>query len=83
VRYDKQSKSFYLTNPQVREIDVAHIPERYHDKLRRAIDRAVREVLPTIPIYRLDKDTFKHSLNRAFLERAWVEDHDLHLEMGL
>lgn len=83
VRYDKQSKSFYLTDPQVRDVDVAEIPERYHDKLRRAIDLAVREVLPTIPIYKVNKNTFRHSLNRAFLKRAWVEDHDLHLEMGL
>ena len=83
LRYDKESKAFYLTDPQVRAVEVADIPERYHDKLRRAIDLAVREILPSIPIYTLDKDTFKHSLNRAFLKRAWVEDHDLHLEMGL
>lgn len=83
IRYDKPTKSFYMTDPEITRIDLERIPSRYQDKLRRAVDVAVQELLPTMPIYKLDKDTFKHSLNRAFLKRAWVDDHILHLEMGL
>ncbi len=82
VHYDKELKAFFLTDPHLTGLDVAHIPERYHDKLRKSVDIVVHEILPMIPIYKLDKSSFKHSLSRAFLRRAWVADHALYLEMG-
>ncbi len=83
VRYDKASKAFYMTDPRVTKLDVSHIPQRYQDQFRRVVDVAVQELVPGIPVYRLDKNTFKHSTSRAFLKRAWIEDQHLHLEMGL
>jgi hypothetical protein len=83
VRYDKESKAFHMTDPRVEKLDVSHVPARYQDKLRRAVDLAVQDILPIVPVYRLNKDNFRHSAARTFLQEAWVDDNTLYLKMQL
>lgn len=83
VRYDKESKAFHMTDAKVESLDVSHVPARYQDKLRHAVELAVHEILPRVPVYRLNKDNFRHSTARTFLQEAWVDDNTLYLKMQL
>ena len=81
VRYQRDGAMFVLTDPRVEQLDLAHMPGRFEEPTRAALNRVAAEVLPAVPLYKLRKD--RHRLARAMLKRAWISDGKLHLEMGL
>jgi hypothetical protein len=81
VRYQQDGSVFVLTDPRIEDLDLSHMPRRFEEPTRAALNRVAAEVLPAVPLYRLRKD--RHRLARAMLKRAWISDGKLHLEMGL
>lgn len=81
VSYDAERYEFLLTDLHVDSLELAHVPEAKVDAIRAAVDRVANANMPRIPIYRLDAK--KHRLKRFLLKRAWVQDGQLYLEMGI
>ncbi len=81
VRYDADRHEFQLTDPRVESLDVSHMPVRYTEHARRAVDQVAATALPAVPLYRLDPH--RHRVARLMLKRAWICDARLCLEMGL
>jgi hypothetical protein len=81
IRYDSDRHEFLFTDPHVKSLELSHMPAKYVDAARAAVDRVANRVLPAIPIYKLDPE--KHRLERVLLKRAWVSDRKLFLEMGI
>lgn len=81
LRYDSDRHEFLLMDPRVKGLELSHVPGQYIDQVRAEVDRVANQVMPAIPLYRLDPN--KHSAARFFLKQAWVKGGVLHLEMGL
>jgi hypothetical protein len=81
IRYDTARHEFLLTDPHVKGLELANVPDRHVEQVRAEVDRIANRILPAIPLYRLDPK--KHRLARILLKRAWVSDQTLYLEMGI
>lgn len=81
VRYDAETHVFYLADPRVARLEADHMPARYLERARQAVNQVAHDALPMLAVYRLDPS--KHRLGRALLKRAWVCGQQLCLEMGV
>lgn len=81
VHYAPERHEFHLTDPHVESLNLSHMPAAHAAHARRAVDNLVNNVMPAVPIYRLDPE--QHRMARLLLRRAWICDNQLCLEMGL
>lgn len=83
VRYEPKAGQFYLTNPNIEQLEVQGIPEKYTDKVNIALSRALAEYYSEHPIYTLSAFDAKQVVVRMVLKDVIVEKEELVITLGV
>ena len=83
VRYAPDEGAFYLTNPQIENVQLQGIPARFANHANYALSLALSEFYRDRPIYRLSEADAKHAATKFVLRDVVVKDETLHVTLGL
>lgn len=78
LRYRQEDQQFFLDEPEVMSVQLAGLPEAQQPALLDTINVALKAVLPTVPIHKLEEGGSK-----MFLRAVRVEDGQVIAELGL
>ncbi len=82
VRYQAENGEFYLTDPEIENIRIQGVPDRFANQANVAISLALAEFYRTRPIYSLDDTDASHLAARLVLKDVTVEDEHLVVTLG-
>ena len=83
VEYMSETGQFFLFTPTIDQLHLQGIPEKYEEKLERALGKALDEYYRTHPIYTLSRLDTKQAVARLVLKHVDIEDKELVLTIGL
>jgi hypothetical protein len=83
VVYRGDQHTFYMKDPFIEQIHIEGIPALYSKKLKKTMNKAVKDYLTTVPVYKLKPEDFKKSLTRALLKDVEVKNNQLVLTLVL
>lgn len=78
LRYRAEDAQFFLDEPEVISVELPGLPETQQPQLLDTVNVALRTVLPTVPIHRLESGNAKY-----FLRAVRIEDGQVIAELGL
>jgi hypothetical protein len=83
VKYVREEAAFYLTDPQVENVRIAGVPDRYANKANEAISSALSAFYKSRPIYTLEGTDASHQAARLLLKDVTVKDEHLIVTLAL
>lgn len=83
LRYAPDEGQFYLAEPQIEQLQLRGLPEKYADKARAVIATAMTEYYANHPIYRLKAGDIKQSAARLVLKDVSVSGDTLVVTLGI
>lgn len=82
VQYQSEGGEFYLIDPEIENIRIQGVPDRFSNQANAAISMALTEFYRTRPIYSLDDTDASHLAARLVLKDVVVEDEHLVVTLG-
>ncbi len=82
VEYQSENGEFFLINPEIENIRIQGVPDRFSNQANAAISLALTEFYRTRPIYSLDETDASHLAARLVLKDVVVEDEHLVVTLG-
>ena len=82
LRYDQDSFSFYLSQPELQELQVQGIPPKYTKIVTDKSQEIMREFIKSVKVYQIKDDDLKHRLAKAVLKRVEVINGQLVIVLG-
>lgn len=74
IRYDDQSKAFYLDNPTADAVESIALPREYEPSIRRAITQLLKVYFRDRPVYVLREDaSMQEAMARRMLKSVRIE----------
>ncbi len=83
VSYASEEGAFYLVDPQVENVRIAGIPDRYANTANEAISKALAAFYQERPIYKLDELDARHRTAKLLLKDVVVKDEHLVVTLAL
>ncbi len=83
VRYVREEAAFYLADPQVENVRIAGIPDRYANRANQAISNALGAFYKSRPIYTLEGTEAADRAARLLLKDVTVKDEHLVVTLAL
>lgn len=83
LRYEKEGGDFYLNDIIIDNLDLQGIPEKYLDKSKKVVTKALSEYYLTHPIYTLKSGDTKQAAAKMILKSAIVENKELVVTLGI
>lgn len=82
IRYDNGDASFYLVDPQIRRLSVAHLSEHLQPKVKEITQLLLTSVFEKQPVYQLKDDDIKHQLAKSILQTVEIKNQSLQITLG-
>lgn len=74
IRYDDQTKAFYLDNPTADAVESIALPREYEPSIRRAITQVLKAYFREKPVYVLREDaSMQEAMARRMLKAVRIE----------
>jgi hypothetical protein len=83
IRYNPQKGSLHLVDPQVENLTISLLPEKYEDAVMLAAGVSTNKFLDDYEIYRLDQSDFKQRMAKLVLKDVVVKDGVLRVTLSL
>ncbi len=83
VAYQSESKTFYLTDPVIENLDIQGVPEKYTDKVKKAASKLIIKWYRENPIYSLSSLDGKQAVAKLLLRNVTIENKELVLTLGV
>ncbi len=83
IQYDSDSKSVFLTNPDLKEFEIEGLPSGTGVIVRDIVGQAVLEILTLRPVYQIKPTDVKTKLAGALLKDIKVKDGALTIVLGI
>ncbi len=83
LAYSPDEGAFYLVDPVIESLGVQGIPEKYADRTRQVLARAISEYYAVQPVYRIRADDPARAAARLLLKRVVVENQELVVVLGI
>ena len=83
LRYEPETKEFYLDEAKFDRLEIEGIPEKYLDKVSEVASIAATEFVERWPVYRLEGEDLKMSTAKLLLQGLEVENKTLIVTLGL
>ena len=83
VKYVREEAAFYLADPQVENVRIAGIPDRYANRANEAISKALSAFYKSRPIYTLEGTEASKQAARLLLKDVTVKDEHLIVTLAL
>lgn len=82
LRYDADKGVFFFNDPEIVNIEVDDVPEKYLPNIKNIAQSVAGKVLATRPVYKLNDDNLKHKLAKSVLQSIKVEKSKLLVELS-
>ncbi len=82
LRYDADKGEFFFNDPQIVNLEVGDVPEKYLPNIKNIAQSVVGKVLATRPVYKLKDDNLKHKLAKSVLQSIKIENSRLLVELS-
>ena len=82
IRYDQEQFCFYLLSPEIQEVKIEGVPEKYTKPVSSGTKKIMQAYITDVPVYRIKDDTLKMQLAKAVLKKAAVRNGKLELTLG-
>ena len=82
VRYDQGNFCFYLLGPEIKELKIRGIPERYTRAVSAGTKRILEQYMSDVPVYKIKDDSLKLKLAKAVLKDVEVVNGRLVVTLG-
>ena len=82
VEYEAENGEFFLVAPEIENIDIQGVPNRFSNQANAAISLALTEFYRTRPIYSLDDTDVSHLAAKLMLKDVVVKDEHLVVTLG-
>ena len=82
VEYQSKNGEFFLVDPEIENIRIQGVPDRFSNQANAAISLALSEFYRVRPIYSLDDTDASHLAARLVLKDVIVEDEHLVVTLG-
>ena len=74
IRYDDQTKAFYLDNPTAESVESIALPREYEPNIRRAVTQLLKAYFREKPVYVLREDaSLQEAMARRMLKTVRIE----------
>ena len=83
IRYDQETREFYLENAEFDRLEIAGIPDRWLDLVTGFASEMAREYLETKPIYKLEAKDAGTLAAKLMLKGFEVRGQAIHVTLGL
>ncbi len=83
IDYRQADGAFYLVNPRIVNLNVAHMPAMLMPKFAQAAKLLLTKSLATYPVYRLNEEDATQKMARASLKKVRVADDKVLLTLGI
>jgi hypothetical protein len=83
VRYDPEAGQFFLTDPNIEQLQVQGIPAPYIEKANSALTKALAQFYAERPIYTLKRSDAKQLAAKMVLKSVVVENQELVITLGV
>ena len=83
IRYEAAEGAFYLSQPVVETLSVQGLPDRYADRAKSLLTRALDEYYKRWPVYTLKQKDFKQATTKLVLKDVIIQNQELVITLGL
>jgi len=83
IRYARETGDFFLTDPVIEHLALQGVPDRYHQKVKSALAKALVEYFADHPIYTLSAADAKQVVSWLVLKKVVVENQELVVTLGM
>lgn len=83
IRYVASRGEFFLTEPDIEQLRIQGIPDKYLAKAEQAITKALAHYYQDNPIYTLQRTNLKQAAARLVLQEVIVENKALVITLGI
>ncbi|RLA43120.1 MAG: hypothetical protein DRR42_22255 [Gammaproteobacteria bacterium] len=83
VRYVSEAGQFFLTEPNIENLQIQGVSDTYTDKVYEALSKAISEYYSENPIYTLNAFDAKQATVRMVLKNVIVENQELVITLGV
>lgn len=83
VKYVASRGAFFLTEPEIEQLSIQGIPDKYLAKAEQAISQALAHYYEDNPIYTLRNTDLKQAAARLVLQEVVVENKTLVITLGI
>lgn len=81
--YSKKDSAFFLTDPIIENLGIQGVPEKYSEKAKDVLAKALGEYYSERPIYKLKAGDPAKTAAKLLLKRVVVEDKELVVVLGI
>ena len=74
VRYEASTGEFFLTDPEVANVEVKGVPPALNEPVTLAADLAAGTILESYPVFTLEPEDFETNIARLVLKEVRIED---------
>jgi hypothetical protein len=82
VRYDQENFCLHLLSPEIQELQVEGVPEKYTKAVSLGTRKILQQYITDVPVYKIKDDNLKLKLAKAVLKNAEVIDGKLVITLG-
>ncbi len=83
LAYRNETKQFFLSTPQINNLEIQGIPQQYLEKVTNFASSAAREYLQEFPVYTLTAKNAKTAAAKLLLKDVQVRGSEIHVKLGL
>ncbi len=83
VTYVSESGQFFLVNPEIKNLEIQGVPQKYLQKVNKALTKALVEYYKDHPIYTLSLANAKQAAAKIVLKSVIVEKKELVVTLGI
>jgi hypothetical protein len=83
IRYESGAGQFFLTDPEIRRLDVQGIPDKYTAKVQELVRTELGNQFARYPVYTLSLANAKTATARLILRRVEIDHGVLVLTLGV
>jgi hypothetical protein len=83
VKYDAEKGQFFITDPAVENLKAKGIPDKYTDKVNKALSKILTGYYATHPIYTLKTTDMKQTAAKLVLKNVDIHDNILIINLGV
>lgn len=82
VRYDQDKFCFYLLTPEIQELKIQGIPDKYTKAVSSGTKKILRRYVTDVPVYKIKDKNLKLKLAKAILKNVQVVNGKLAITLG-
>ena len=83
IRYEPETREFFLDDAEFQRLDIEGIPEKWSDQVKKLAGQAAEKFLERHPVYKLEAKDGKTAVARFLLRDVEVKEQAVYVTLGI